>query len=146
VGPPPAITILKYFNFSGSKQHTFVSKLSGGEKRRLHLLTILLKNPNFLILDEPTNDLDIITLNVLEDFLLDYPGCLVVVSHDRHFMKKITDHLLVLRRGRVAYDESRADFSRWKGIYETLRRRLDAYRKQLKGRELSDVLRVQPAY
>ncbi|HUM45729.1 MAG TPA: ABC-F family ATP-binding cassette domain-containing protein [Chitinophagales bacterium] len=90
-----ASQLLERFLFDRNKQYDYVAKLSGGEKRRLYLLTILMKNPNFLILDEPTNDLDIITQNVLEDFLEEYPGCLVVVSHDRHFMKKITDHLLV---------------------------------------------------
>jgi ATP-binding cassette subfamily F protein uup len=91
-----ASQLLERFLFPQSSHYTYVSKLSGGEKRRLFLLTILMKNPNFLILDEPTNDLDIITLNVLEDFLLDFPGCLAVVSHDRHFMNKLVDHLLVL--------------------------------------------------
>ncbi len=90
-----ASQLLERFLFPTSTHYTHVSKLSGGEKRRLHLLRILLKNPNFLILDEPTNDLDIITLNVLEDFLQDYPGCLVIVSHDRQFMNKLVDHLLV---------------------------------------------------
>lgn len=84
---------LKHFNFSGSKQQTFVSKLSGGEKRRLFLLTILIKNPNFLILDEPTNDLDIVTLNILEDFLKEYEGCILMVTHDRYFMDRLVDHV-----------------------------------------------------
>jgi ATP-binding cassette subfamily F protein uup len=76
-------------------QYTYVSKLSGGEKRRLFLLTVLVKNPNFLILDEPTNDLDLLTLQTLEEFLLHFKGCLVVVSHDRYFMDKLVDHLFV---------------------------------------------------
>src|SRR5690606_26551698 len=75
----------------------FVEKLSGGERKRLYLCTVLIQNPNFLILDEPTNDLDIVTLNVLESFLLDFPCCLLVVSHDRYFMDKIVDHLFVFR-------------------------------------------------
>lgn len=87
---------LNHFRFKGSKQHNLVSKLSGGEKRRLHLLTILLKNPNFLILDEPTNDLDIVTLNLLEDFLQDYEGCMLLVTHDRYFMDRLVDHIFVL--------------------------------------------------
>jgi ATP-binding cassette subfamily F protein uup len=91
-----AETLLERFLFPRSQQRVYVSQLSGGEKRRLYLLTILIKNPNFLILDEPTNDLDIITLNVLEDYLEDYPGCLIVVSHDRYFMDKIVDHLFVI--------------------------------------------------
>jgi ATP-binding cassette subfamily F protein uup len=84
------------FLFDAKKQLNFVSKLSGGERRRLHLLTILMKNPNFLILDEPTNDLDIVTLQVLEDFLMQFPGVVVIVSHDRHFMDKIVEHTFVL--------------------------------------------------
>jgi ATP-binding cassette subfamily F protein uup len=76
-------------------QYTYFSKLSGGEKRRLYLLTVLIRNPNFLILDEPTNDLDLLTLTILEDFLMHYKGCLVVVSHDRYFMDKMVDHLLI---------------------------------------------------
>jgi ATP-binding cassette subfamily F protein uup len=76
-------------------QYTYVSKLSGGEKRRLHLLTVLIKNPNFLVLDEPTNDLDLLTLGILEEFLMNYTGCLLVVSHDRYFMDKLVDHLFI---------------------------------------------------
>ncbi|MFY7811190.1 MAG: ATP-binding cassette domain-containing protein, partial [Flavobacterium sp.] len=89
--------LLERFLFDRKKQHDYVEKLSGGELKRLYLCTVLIQNPNFLILDEPTNDLDIITLNVLESFLLDYPGCLLVVSHDRYFMDKIVDNLLVFR-------------------------------------------------
>ncbi|MGS4346824.1 ABC-F family ATP-binding cassette domain-containing protein [Myroides odoratus] len=89
--------LLERFLFDRKKQHDFVEKLSGGELKRLYLCTVLIQNPNFLILDEPTNDLDIVTLNVFESFLLDYPGCLVVVSHDRYFMDKIVDHLFVFR-------------------------------------------------
>lgn len=89
--------LLERFLFDRKKQYDYVEKLSGGELKRLYLCTVLIQNPNFLILDEPTNDLDIVTLNVLEDFLLDYPGCLVVVSHDRYFMDKIVDHLFVFR-------------------------------------------------
>lgn len=89
--------LLERFLFDRKKQHDFVEKLSGGELKRLYLCTVLIQNPNFLILDEPTNDLDIVTLNVLENFLLDYPGCLLVVSHDRYFMDKIVDHLFVFR-------------------------------------------------
>lgn len=87
---------LNHFQFTGPKQHAFVSKLSGGEKKRLYLLTILLKNPNFLILDEPTNDLDIVTLNTLEEFLEGYQGCLLMVTHDRYFMDRLVDHVFVL--------------------------------------------------
>ena len=92
-----ASQLLERFLFDAKKQYDFVEKLSGGELKRLYLCTVLIQNPNFLILDEPTNDLDIVTLNVLESFLLDFPGCLLVVSHDRYFMDKIVDHLFVFR-------------------------------------------------
>lgn len=91
-----AETLLERFLFPRSQQQVYVSQLSGGEKRRLHLLRILMKNPNFLILDEPTNDLDIITLNVLEDFLSNYEGCLILITHDRYFMDKLVNHIFVL--------------------------------------------------
>ena len=91
-----AESLLERFLFPRPQQRVLVSQLSGGEKRRLYLLTILMKNPNFLILDEPTNDLDIITLNVLEEYLLDFPGCLIIVTHDRYFMDKLVDHLFIL--------------------------------------------------
>lgn len=90
-----AAQLLEKFLFSRKHQQVYISQLSGGEKRRLFLLTILIKNPNFLILDEPTNDLDILTLNVLEEFLGDFPGCVIIVSHDRYFMDKLVDHLFV---------------------------------------------------
>ncbi len=99
-----AAQLLERFLFDRKKQHDYVEKLSGGELKRLYLCTVLIQNPNFLILDEPTNDLDIVTLNVLESFLLDYPGCLVVVSHDRYFMDKIVDHLFVFRGDGVIED------------------------------------------
>lgn len=94
-GSLSASQFLELFLFSPDQQYTYISKLSGGEKRRLHLLAILFRNPNFLILDEPTNDLDLPTLGVLENFLQEFPGCLVIVSHDRYFMDKLVDHLLV---------------------------------------------------
>ncbi len=96
--------LLERFLFDRKKQYDFVEKLSGGERKRLYLCTVLIQNPNFLILDEPTNDLDIVTLNVLESFLLDFPGCLLVVSHDRYFMDKIVDHLFVFRGNAVVDD------------------------------------------
>ncbi|MDU8885499.1 ABC-F family ATP-binding cassette domain-containing protein [Yeosuana sp. MJ-SS3] len=96
--------LLERFLFDRKKQYDFVEKLSGGERKRLYLCTVLIQNPNFLILDEPTNDLDIVTLNVLEDFLLDFPGCLLVVSHDRYFMDKIVDHLFVFRGQGIVED------------------------------------------
>ncbi|MCH1539452.1 MAG: ABC-F family ATP-binding cassette domain-containing protein [Flavobacteriaceae bacterium] len=96
--------LLERFLFDRKKQYDFVEKLSGGERKRLYLCTVLIQNPNFLILDEPTNDLDIVTLNVLESFLLDFPGCLLVVSHDRYFMDKIVDHLFVFQGAGVIED------------------------------------------
>nr|WP_155089628.1 ABC-F family ATP-binding cassette domain-containing protein [Winogradskyella ouciana] len=96
--------LLERFLFDRKKQYDFVEKLSGGEQKRLYLCTVLIQNPNVLILDEPTNDLDIVTLNVLEDFLMDFPGVLLVVSHDRYFMDKIVDHLFVFRGDGVVDD------------------------------------------
>lgn len=92
-----AAQLLERFLFSHKKQHDYVEKLSGGEQKRLYLCSVLIQNPNFIILDEPTNDLDIVTLNVLENFLLDFPGNIVVVSHDRYFMDKIVDELFVFQ-------------------------------------------------
>jgi ATP-binding cassette subfamily F protein uup len=92
-----ASQFLQHFLFAPEKQHDFVHKLSGGEKRRLYLCSVLIKNPNFLVLDEPTNDLDIITLNILEEYLASFKGCVIVVSHDRYFMDKVVDHLLVFK-------------------------------------------------
>ena len=100
-----ASQLLEHFMFPPNMQYTYVSKLSGGEKRRLYLLTVLMKNPNFLILDEPTNDLDLLTLNKLEEFLLDFKGCLILVSHDRYFMDKLTDHLFIFKGNGIIKDE-----------------------------------------
>src|SRR5690554_2779010 len=120
--------LLERFLFDRKKQYDFVEKLSGGERKRLYLCTILIKNPNFLILDEPTNDLDIVTLNVLESFLLDFPGCLLVVSHDRYFMDKIVDHLFVFR-GNAEIEDFPGNYSDFR-IYEdsqpTERKEMDA--------------------
>ncbi len=102
--------LLERFLFDRKKQYDFVEKLSGGERKRLYLCTVLIQNPNFLILDEPTNDLDIVTLNVLESFLLDFPGCLIVVSHDRYFMDKIVDHLFVFK-GEGAIEDFPGNYS-----------------------------------
>lgn len=92
-----ASQFLQYFMFTTQQQQNYVYKLSGGERRKLYLCTVLMKNPNFLVLDEPTNDLDIQTLQVLEEYLQDFPGCVIVVSHDRYFMDKVVDHLLVFK-------------------------------------------------
>ena len=99
-----ASQFLQYFLFSPEQQHNYVYKLSGGEKRKLYLCTVLMKNPNFLVLDEPTNDLDIQTLQILEEYLADFPGCVIIVSHDRYFMDKVVDHLLVFKGSGVVKD------------------------------------------
>ena len=99
-----ASQLLQYFLFTPEQQHNYVYKLSGGERRKLYLCTVLMRNPNFLVLDEPTNDLDIITLQILEEYLQDFPGCVIVVSHDRYFMDKIVDHLLVFEGDGVIRD------------------------------------------
>ncbi len=114
-----AAQLLERFLFSRPQQQVYVSQLSGGERRRLYLLTVLMKNPNFLILDEPTNDLDVMTLQVLEDFLEDYPGCLVVVTHDRYFMDRLVDHLFVFEGNGVV-----RDFNGTHAEYRALKRRI----------------------
>lgn len=92
-----AMQFLQHFMFSPLQQQNYIYKLSGGERRRLQLCTVLMQNPNFLILDEPTNDMDIVTLQILEQYLQDFKGCVIIVSHDRYFMDKVVDHLLVFR-------------------------------------------------
>lgn len=99
-----ASQFLQYFLFTTEQQHNYVHKLSGGEKRKLYLCTVLMKNPNFLVLDEPTNDLDIQTLQIFEEYLADFPGCVIIVSHDRYFMDKVVDHLLVFKGGGEVQD------------------------------------------
>ena len=99
-----ASQLLQYFLFTPEQQYNYVYKLSGGERRKLYLCTVLMKNPNFLVLDEPTNDLDIVTLQILEEYLQDFPGCVIVVSHDRYFMDKVVDHLLVFKGQGVVKD------------------------------------------
>lgn len=99
-----ASQFLQYFLFTPEQQHNYVYKLSGGEKRKLYLCTVLMKNPNFLVLDEPTNDLDIQTLQIFEEYLADFPGCVIIVSHDRYFMDKVVDHLLVFKGNGVVRD------------------------------------------
>jgi ATP-binding cassette subfamily F protein uup len=111
---------LQKFLFSPKTQYSYVSKLSGGERRRLYLCTILMQSPNFLILDEPTNDLDIMTLQVLEEYIAQFKGCVIVVSHDRYFMDKIAEHLLVFEgSGRVTnFPSSYSDFMEYKVLKE----------------------------
>lgn len=115
-----ASQFLQNFLFTPEKQHSYVYKLSGGERRRLYLCTILMKAPNFLILDEPTNDLDIVTLNVLEEYLQDFGGCVIVVSHDRYFMDKVVDHLLVFKGdGELQdYPGNYTDYREWRDLKE----------------------------
>jgi ATP-binding cassette subfamily F protein uup len=118
-----ASQFLQLFQFPPEMHFTYYSKLSGGEKRRLHLLTVLIKNPNFLILDEPTNDLDLLTLNILEDFLFHYKGCLMVVSHDRYFMDKLIDHLFIFEGDGIIRD--------YNGRYSEYRMELEEKEKAL---------------
>lgn len=99
-----ASQFLQYFMFTPEQQHNYVYKLSGGEKRKLYLCTVLMKNPNFLVLDEPTNDLDIQTLQIFEEYLIDFPGCVIIVSHDRYFMDKVVDHLLIFKGNGIVKD------------------------------------------
>lgn len=113
-----ASQFLQYFLFSPEQQHNYVYKLSGGEKRKLYLCTVLMKNPNFLVLDEPTNDLDIQTLQVLEEYLIDFAGCVIVVSHDRYFIDKIVDHLLVFKgNGEIQdFPGNYTQYREWKSL------------------------------
>ncbi len=108
-----ASEILERFLFNSQMQYSLVSTLSGGEKRRLYLCTLLMKNPNFLILDEPTNDLDILTLSILEDFLQDFPGCVIIVSHDRYFMDKLVDHLFIFH-GEGNIQDYPGNYTQWR--------------------------------
>lgn len=112
-----ASQLLQHFMFPPEMQYSPVSKLSGGERRRLYLLMVLIKNPNFLILDEPTNDLDLLTLNKLEEFLMAYPGCLIVVSHDRYFMDKLVDHLFVFE-GNAVINDYNLTYSEYRQLLE----------------------------
>lgn len=115
-----ASQFLQHFLFSPEKQHNYVAKLSGGERRRLYLCTVLMKNPNFLVIDEPTNDLDIMTLNILEDYLKSFNGCVIVVSHDRYFMDKVVDHVLVFKGNAEIKDfpGNYTQYREWKEINE----------------------------
>ncbi len=119
-----ASQFLQLFKFPPDIQYTYVSKLSGGEKRRLYLLTVLMKNPNFLILDEPTNDLDLLTLGILEDFLSNFKGCLVIVSHDRYFMDKLVDHLFIFEGDGIISD--------FNGSYNDYRDKMIEQEKEIK--------------
>ena len=122
---------LNYFLFSPEKQHNYVFKLSGGEKRRLYLCTVLMRSPNFLVLDEPTNDLDIVTLNVLEEYLRNFKGCAIVVSHDRYLMDKVVDHLLVFRGNADIKDfpGNYTQYREWKEVQDQLEKEAEAARR-----------------
>ena len=126
---------LQLFQFSPEQQFTYISKLSGGEKKRLQLLSILFQNPNFLILDEPTNDLDLVTLSVLEDFLEQYQGCVIIVSHDRYFMDKLVDHLFVFEGDGVVADFP-GNYSEW--------RRAEARKKSVSRNQKSETAITKP--
>ena len=108
-----ASQFLQHFLFTPEQQHNYVYKLSGGEKRKLYLCTVLMRNPNFLVLDEPTNDLDIVTLQILEEYLQDFPGCVIVVSHDRYFMDKVVDHLLFFK-GQVEIKDFPGNYTQYR--------------------------------
>ena len=125
-----ASQFLQHFLFTPETQYNYVYKLSGGERRRLHLCTVLMRNPNFLVLDEPTNDLDIVTLNVLEEYLQSFKGCVIVVSHDRYFMDKVVDHLLVFKGNAELKDfpGNYTDFREWNELQEEIER--DEKKKQ----------------
>src|SRR5690606_17135292 len=128
-----AALFLQRFLFTPDKQYTYISKLSGGEKKRLQLLTVLFRNPNFLILDEPTNDLDLPTLGVLEEFLLNFPGCIIIISHDRYFMDKIVDHLFVFE-GNGAIRDYPGNFTQY--------RLEEYYTKRLKEEEAKEAVDI----
>ena len=125
-----ASQFLQHFLFTPETQHNYIYKLSGGERRRLYLCTVLISNPNFLVLDEPTNDLDIVTLNVLEEYLRNFKGCVIVVSHDRYFMDKVVDHLLVFKgNGEIKdFPGNYTDYREWREAQEQKARNEQAER------------------
>lgn len=140
-----AESLLERFLFPRSQHRVYISQLSGGERRRLYLLTILMSNPNFLILDEPTNDLDVITLNVLENFLMDFPGCLIIVSHDRFFTDKLVDHLFILD-GKGGVKDYNGNYSKYRD--ETLlatraQQRQDRQERKAEQAEVNKIAQVQ---
>ena len=135
-----ATQFLNHFLFPPEKQHDYIAKLSGGERRRLYLCTVLMRSPNFLILDEPTNDLDIATLNVLEDYLIHFKGCVIVVSHDRFFMDKVVDHLLVFQGDCKIKDfpGNYTDYRQWKELKEEEERELKSQQTTVNRQQPSD--------
>jgi ATP-binding cassette subfamily F protein uup len=131
---------LQLFQFTPEQQFTYISKLSGGEKKRLQLLSILFSNPNFLVLDEPTNDLDLVTLNVLEDFLEQYNGCVIIVSHDRYFMDKLVDHLFVFE-GNGVIEDFPGNYSEWR--VSIMKRKKEANREKKEAEKPATAKEIQ---
>ncbi len=140
-----AAQFLELFLFSPEKQYTYISKLSGGEKRRLHLLSILFRNPNFLVLDEPTNDLDLPTLSILESFLQEYQGCVIIVSHDRYFMDKLVDHLFVFEGKGVIrdYPGNYSQYREWE--YEEEKRKAAEQKREQEKQQQVETSKVNTA-
>lgn len=136
-----ASQFLQHFLFPPEKQHDFVHKLSGGERRRLYLCSVLIKNPNFLVLDEPTNDLDIVTLNILEEYLQEFKGCVIIVSHDRYFMDKVVDHLLAFKGNAEIKDfpGNYSDYRDWKDREDRIERE-----KQMQEKPKEEKIRQKP--
>lgn len=137
-----ASQFLQHFLFPPEKQHNFVYKLSGGEKRRLYLCTVLIKNPNFLVLDEPTNDLDIVTLSILEEYLKNFKGCVIVVSHDRYFMDKVVDHLLAFSGNAIIKDfpGNYTEYREWKEVQEALEKEIEISNKPKEDKSAATIL------
>lgn len=135
-----ASQFLQHFLFAPDTQFNYVYKLSGGEKRRLHLCTVLMRNPNFLVLDEPTNDLDIVTLNILEDYLQSFKGCVIVVSHDRYFMDKVVDHLMVFKGNAELKDfpGNYTDYREWNELMEEQEKEIRSQEAKNKSQEAKD--------
>ena len=135
-----ASQFLQHFLFAPETQFNYVYKLSGGEKRRLHLCTVLMRNPNFLVLDEPTNDLDIVTLNILEDYLQSFKGCVIVVSHDRYFMDKVVDHLMVFKGNAELKDfpGNYTDYREWNELMEEQEKEIRSQESKNKSQEAKD--------
>ncbi len=142
-----ASQFLQHFLFYPEQQHNYISKLSGGEKRRLYLCTVLIKNPNFLVLDEPTNDLDIITLNILEEYLRNFKGCVIVVSHDRYFMDKVVDHLMIFRGGGELkdYPGNYTDYRDWKAEQDALEKAAASEKNKAEGKTTQRTYTGEPA-
>ncbi len=136
-----ASQFLQHFLFAPETQFNYVYKLSGGEKRRLHLCTVLMRNPNFLVLDEPTNDLDIVTLNILEDYLQSFKGCVIVVSHDRYFMDKVVDHLMVFKGNAELKDfpGNYTDYREWNELLEEQEKELKNKESKVKSQESKQI-------